>query len=205
MRSQVEAQDPVHKSPYISTDPVSTSSLLPSLRSQWCSSPLRNMLGLRGSVRLLTEINQSLLQNATFRCQRVQGLRVGNTEIPNDKKLEVALQYIHGIGRKRAHQILCELSLVNKPTKDLTGIELNSLREEVSKYLTGPDLARRVKADVQRLVDIECYRGYRHVEGLPCRGQRTSTNARTRKEHQKYGSQEVAERIRKHQERSQAK
>jgi hypothetical protein len=65
MRSQVEAQDPVHKSPYISTDPVSTSSLLPSLRSQWCSSPLRNMLGLRGSVRLLTEINQSLLQNAT--------------------------------------------------------------------------------------------------------------------------------------------
>ncbi|CAK7347047.1 unnamed protein product [Dovyalis caffra] len=153
------------------------------------------MLAWRGSVRLLTDINQSLLQNASFRCQRVQGLRVGNTEIPNDKKLEVALQYIHGIGRKRAHQILCELSLVNKPTKDLTGIELNSLREEVSKYLTGPDLKRRVKADVQRLVDIECYRGYRHVEGLPCRGQRTSTNARTRKEHQKYGSQEVAERI----------
>ncbi|KAF9687249.1 hypothetical protein SADUNF_Sadunf02G0073900 [Salix dunnii] len=202
MRSQgqAQAQDPVHKSPNISTDPASASSLLLSLRS-----PSGSMLGLRGSVRLLTEINQSLVQNATFRYQRVQGLRVGNTEIPNDKKLEVALQYINGIGRKRAHQILCELSLVNKPIKDLTGIELNSLREEVSKYLTGPDLIRRVKADVQRLVDIECYRGYRHVEGLPCRGQRTSTNARTRKEHQKYGSQEVAERIRKHQERSQAK
>ncbi|KAG5250908.1 small ribosomal protein [Salix suchowensis] len=176
MRSQGQAQDPVHKGPNIST-------------ATWCSFPVRIMLGLRGSVRLLTEINQSLVQNATFRYQRVQGLRVGNTEIPNDKKLEVALQYINGIGRKR----------------DLTGIELNSLREEVSKYLTGPDLIRRVKADVQRLVDIECYRGFRHVEGLPCRGQRTSTNARTRKEHQKYGSQEVAERIRKHQERSQAK
>jgi len=87
--------------------------------------------------------NYYLLQ---FRCQRVQGLRVGNTEIPNDKKLEVALQYIHGIGCKRAHQILCELSLVNKPTKDLTGIELNSLREEVSKYLTGPDLVNFLPA-----------------------------------------------------------
>lgn len=65
---------------------------------------------------------------------------MGNTEIPNDKRLEISLQHIYGVGRSRACQILCELSIGNKLTKDLTGVELNSLREEVSRYLTGEDL-----------------------------------------------------------------
>ncbi|CAI0375161.1 unnamed protein product, partial [Linum tenue] len=75
-----------------------------------------------------------------LRCQQVQCLRVGNSEIPNHKRLQISLQYIHGIGRSRAHQILVDLSIQNKLTKDLTGVELNALKEEVSKYLTGGDL-----------------------------------------------------------------
>lgn len=75
-----------------------------------------------------------------FHGLRIQGLRVGNTEIPNDKRLETSLQHVYGIGRSRAHQILCDLNIGNKLTKELTGVELNSLREEVSRYLTGEDL-----------------------------------------------------------------
>ncbi|KAF2291445.1 hypothetical protein GH714_024244 [Hevea brasiliensis] len=74
-----------------------------------------------------------------FRCQRVQCLRIGNAEIPNDKRLRFALQHIQGIGRQRAHQILNDLSIGNKFAKDLTGLELHSLRDEVSKYLIGED------------------------------------------------------------------
>ncbi|KAL5832309.1 hypothetical protein ACOSQ4_017663 [Xanthoceras sorbifolium] len=139
------------------------------------------MIGFPSSVGSLSNISQRLLQIISFRGLRVQCLRVGNTEIPNDKKLEISLQQVYGIGRSRAHQILCDLSIGNKVTKDLTGVELNSLREEVSRYLTGEDLRRCIKNDIGRLVDIQCYRGIRHSVGLPCRGQRTSTNARTRK------------------------
>ncbi|KAL5756201.1 hypothetical protein ACOSQ2_020947 [Xanthoceras sorbifolium] len=139
------------------------------------------MIGFPSSVGSLSNITQRLLQTISFRGLRVQCLRVGNTEIPNDKKLEISLQHVYGIGRSRAHQILCDLSIGNKVTKDLTGVELNSLREEVSRYLTGEDLRRCIKNDIGRLVDIQCYRGIRHSVGLPCRGQRTSTNARTRK------------------------
>ncbi|KAJ8774248.1 hypothetical protein K2173_009679 [Erythroxylum novogranatense] len=67
----------------------------------------------------------------------VQCFRVGNTDIPHNKRIEVALQHIHGVGRRRAHQIISELGIGNRLTKDLTGVQLNSLREEVSKYLTG--------------------------------------------------------------------
>ncbi|XP_044510330.1 small ribosomal subunit protein S13, mitochondrial [Mangifera indica] len=139
------------------------------------------MIGLQNSAGLLSNISQRLLQTVTSRGLRFQCLRVGNTEIPNDKRLEISLQHIYGVGRSRACQILCELSIGNKLTKDLTGVELNSLREEVSRYLTGEDLRRCIKNDIGRLVDIQCYRGIRHQQGLPCRGQRTSTNARTRK------------------------
>ncbi|EXB44328.1 Small ribosomal subunit protein S13 [Morus notabilis] len=95
-------------------------------------------------------------------------------EIPDDKRLECALQYIHGIGRARARQILSDLSLVNKHVKDLTKREVYVLGEELSKGY--------VERDVRRLVDIQCYRGIRHSDGLPCRGQRTKTNARTQKD-----------------------
>lgn len=159
------------------------------------------------SGRFLTEIGEALLHNAPFRLQRIQGFRVGNTEIPNDKLLKVSLQQIHGIGGKRAQKILADLSIPNKLTRDLTGIELNSLREEVSKYLTGEDLRRRVNSDIQRLIDVQCYRGYRHADMLPCRGQRTSTNARTRKTHSKRDMtrQEMAERMYNRQVRDQGK
>ncbi|CAN0883711.1 Small ribosomal subunit protein S13, mitochondrial [Linum grandiflorum] len=140
------------------------------------------MLGLGRSVR---DVSQRLLQNVALRCQQVKCLRIGNAEIPNHKRLETSLQYIHGIGRNRAHQMLVDLSIQNKLTKDLTGVELNSLKEEVSRYLTGGDLKRCVSADVQKLIDSGCYRGIRHIDMLPCRGQRTKTNARTRKEHSK--------------------
>ncbi|CAI0466583.1 unnamed protein product [Linum tenue] len=138
-----------------------------------------------GVGRSLSDVSQRLLRNLALRCQQVQCLRVGNAEIPNHKRLQISLQYIHGIGRSRAHQILVDLSVQNKLTKDLTGVELNALKEEVSKYLTGGDLKRCVSGDVQKLIDSGCYRGIRHVDMLPCRGQRTKTNARTRKEHTK--------------------
>ncbi|CAN1305790.1 Small ribosomal subunit protein S13, mitochondrial [Linum perenne] len=137
------------------------------------------MLGL--GRRSLSNVSQRLLQNVALRCQQVQCLRIGNAEIPNQKRLETSLQYIHGIGRRRAHQMLVDLSIQNKLTKDLTGVELNNLKEEVSRYLTGGDLKRCVSADVQKLIDSGCYRGIRHIDMLPCRGQRTKTNARTRK------------------------
>ncbi|CAN1305793.1 Small ribosomal subunit protein S13, mitochondrial [Linum perenne] len=96
------------------------------------------MLGL--GRRSLSNVSQRLLQNVALRCQQVQCLRIGNAEIPNQKRLETSLQYIHGIGRRRAHQMLVDLSIQNKLTKDLTGVELNNLKEEVSRYLTGGDL-----------------------------------------------------------------
>ncbi|KAK0594813.1 hypothetical protein LWI29_000796 [Acer saccharum] len=151
------------------------------MRSRFFSRYLA-MIGFPSSVGSISNISQRLLQTISFRGLRVQCLRVGNTEIPNDKKLEISLQHVYGIGRSRAHQILCDLSIGNKLTKDLTGVELNTLREEVSRYMTGEDLRRCIKHDIGRLVDIQCYRGIRHSVGLPCRGQRTSTNARTRKE-----------------------
>ncbi|KAJ4849985.1 hypothetical protein Tsubulata_004881 [Turnera subulata] len=167
--------------------------------------PLAAML--RACRSSLAEIGQGILQNAPFRFQRVQGIRVGNTEIPDNKLLKVSLQRIHGVGDKRAQKILADLSIVNKPTKDLTITEMQRLREEVSKYLTGEDLRRRVKSDVQRLIDIQCYRGYRHADTLPCRGQRTKTNARTRKTHSKrdIARQEMAERMYNRQVKDQGK
>ncbi|XP_065880484.1 small ribosomal subunit protein uS13m-like [Euphorbia lathyris] len=139
------------------------------------------MFGHRGSVRLLADIKQRLLNNFPLHSQRVQCLHVGNTNIPDNKRLEVALQYISGIGRRRAHQILVDLSIENKHTKDLTGLELHFLKDEVSKYITGQDLKRCVQGDIQRLMGVQSYRGYNHACSLPCRGQRTSTNARTKK------------------------
>ncbi|KAJ9146348.1 hypothetical protein P3X46_028627 [Hevea brasiliensis] len=165
------------------------------------------MFGSRGSFGLLDNISRALFQNLSFRCQRVQCLRIGNAEIPNDKRLRFALQHIQGIGRQRAHQILNDLSIGNKFAKDLTGLELHSLRDEVSKYLIGEDLKRCVRSDIQKLVDVRCYRGFNHVCLLPCRGQRTSTNARTRKDQRNRdrskwdAHQSLAETMQKRQER----
>ncbi|XP_010916545.1 small ribosomal subunit protein uS13c [Elaeis guineensis] len=112
----------------------------------------------------------------TIRC-----VRVGGVEVPNNKRVEFSLQYIHGIGRSRSRQILCDLGMDNKITKDLTDEELISLRDEVSKYMIEGDLRRFNRLAIERLKEIRCYRGIRHEMGLPCRGQRTKNNCRTLK------------------------
>ncbi|KAJ1375578.1 Ribosomal protein S13 [Sesbania bispinosa] len=111
----------------------------------------------------------------------IQCVRVGGVEIPNNKRIEYSLQYIHGVGRSRARQILCDINMDNKITKDLSEEELITLRDEVSKYMIEGDLRRFNAINIKRLKDIQCYRGIRHIQGLPCRGQRTKNNCRTLK------------------------
>ncbi|KAF8024858.1 hypothetical protein BT93_F1884 [Corymbia citriodora subsp. variegata] len=136
------------------------------------------MFALRASARRSADAGRRLLRDA----QGVRGIRIGNTEVPDDKKLKYTLQRIKGIGRSTARQILCELQIGNKPTGELSGIELESLRNEVLNYNIGHNLDKENTSCIKRLVDIQCYRGIRHLDGLPCRGQRTRTNARIRKD-----------------------
>ncbi|XP_043706714.1 30S ribosomal protein S13, chloroplastic [Telopea speciosissima] len=116
-----------------------------------------------------------------FRSLSIQCVRVGGVEIPNNKRVEFSLQYIHGIGRSKARQILCDLNVENKITKDLSEEELISVRDEVSKCMIEGELRRFNALAIRRLIDIQCYRGVRHQKGLPCRGQRTKNNCRTLK------------------------
>ncbi|CAJ2649757.1 small ribosomal subunit protein S13, mitochondrial-like [Trifolium pratense] len=140
------------------------------------------MFGFR---RIVSNVAVCLRQNLSLRGGvQVRNINIGGGlggEIPDSKRLSYALQHIHGIGRAKAHHIVCELGVENKYVKDLSKRELYSLRELLSKYLIGNDLKKLVERDVARLVGIQCYRGIRHVDGLPCRGQRTHTNSRTRK------------------------
>ncbi|KAL7617242.1 30S ribosomal protein S13, chloroplastic [Lactuca sativa] len=126
------------------------------------------------------------LSFSTFNPPKVGGLsircaRVGGVEIPNNKRVQYSLQYIHGIGRTRALEILNDLKMDNKITKDLSEEELIILRDEVSKYMIEGDLRRFNALAIRRLKEIQCYRGVRHIQGLPCRGQRTKNNCRTLK------------------------
>ncbi|XP_055810262.1 30S ribosomal protein S13, chloroplastic [Solanum dulcamara] len=111
----------------------------------------------------------------------IKCVRVGGVEVPNNKRVEFSLQYIHGIGRTSARQILVDLQMENKVMKDLSEEELITLREEVSKYTIEGDLRRFNALAIRRLKEIQCYRGVRHIQGLPCRGQRTKNNCRTLK------------------------
>ncbi|EFJ42041.1 plastid/chloroplast ribosomal protein S13 [Volvox carteri f. nagariensis] len=111
----------------------------------------------------------------------IMNLRINNVEIPNSKRIEVSLQYIYGIGQTTAQTILRDTGVENKKTYELNEEEVNKLRQEVDKYTTEADLRRIVSQNIKRLKDIGCYRGRRHIMGLPVRGQRTKTNARTRK------------------------
>ena len=109
--------------------------------------------------------------------------RIAGVDIPNNKRVEIALTYIYGIGRKSANDILAATG-INPDTraKDLTEDEVAKLRDEIEKsYTVEGDLRRDVAMNIKRMVEINCYRGTRHRKGLPCRGQRTKTNARTRK------------------------
>ena len=108
--------------------------------------------------------------------------RIAGVNIPNHKHAEIALTAIFGIGRTRAQQI-CDAAGVARNTKmkDVTDAEMDRLRDEVAKFTVEGDLRREVTMNIKRLMDLGCYRGLRHRKGLPCRGQRTKTNARTRK------------------------
>ncbi len=109
--------------------------------------------------------------------------RIAGVDIPNAKRVEIALTYIYGIGRKSANDILSKTGIdPDKRAKDLTEEEVAKLRDEIeNNYKVEGDLHREVALDIKRLVEINCYRGIRHRKGLPVRGQRTKTNARTRK------------------------
>ena len=108
--------------------------------------------------------------------------RIAGVDIPNEKRIVVSLTYIYGIGNTTAKKI-CDAAGVSVDirTKNLTDEQLTALRSEVAKYRTEGDLRREVALNIKRLTEIGCYRGIRHKTGLPVRGQRTRTNARTRK------------------------
>ena len=109
--------------------------------------------------------------------------RIAGVDIPNNKRVEIALTYIYGIGRKSANDILAATG-INPDTraKDLTEEEVAKLRDEIeNSHTVEGDLRRDVAMNIKRMVEINCYRGIRHRKGLPVRGQRTKTNARTRK------------------------
>ncbi|MDY6430708.1 MAG: 30S ribosomal protein S13 [Bacilli bacterium] len=108
--------------------------------------------------------------------------RIVGVDIPNEKRIVVSLTYIYGIGDTTAKKI-CEAAKVSEDirTKNLTDEQLTALRAEVAKLKTEGDLRREVALNIKRLTEIGCYRGIRHKRGLPVRGQRTRTNARTRK------------------------
>ena len=109
--------------------------------------------------------------------------RIAGVDLPRDKRVEIGLTYVYGIGRKRANEILAATG-VNPDTRvrDLSEEEEKKLRDYIDHNLiVEGDLRRNVSLNIKRLIDIQCYRGVRHRKGLPVRGQRTKTNARTRK------------------------
>jgi small subunit ribosomal protein S13 len=108
--------------------------------------------------------------------------RIAGINIPSHQHTDVGLTAIYGVGRQRA-RLICEAAgvPVTKKVKDLTDDELERLRNEVGKFTTEGDLRREISMSIKRLMDLGCYRGMRHRKGLPVRGQRTRTNARTRK------------------------
>ncbi len=108
--------------------------------------------------------------------------RIAGVNIPDHKHVVISLTAIYGIGRSRAREI-CEAVQIDPTTKvkDLSEEQIDKIRAEVDKYTVEGDLRREVSMNIKRLMDLGCYRGLRHRRGLPVRGQRTRTNARTRK------------------------
>lgn len=109
--------------------------------------------------------------------------RIAGVDLPRNKHMEIALTYIHGIGRTSARQILDKVKLAyDSNSDDLDDNDVANIRKIMEmEYMVEGDRRREVSMDIKRLMDSGCYRGLRHRKGLPCRGQRTSTNARTRK------------------------
>ena len=110
-------------------------------------------------------------------------IRIAGVDLPDQKHIEIALTYIYGIGNTRALDILKAADVEpTKRTKTLTDLEVSRLRDIIeNNYLTEGDLRRLVTLNIKRLIEINCYRGRRHIQGLPVRGQRTKTNSQTRK------------------------
>ena len=109
--------------------------------------------------------------------------RIAGVNIPTNKRVEIALTYIHGIGRTKAKAITTKLGIApERRVQDLTDQEVLHLRETIdAEHMVEGDLRRQTAMNIKRLMDLACYRGLRHRKGLPVRGQRTHTNARTRK------------------------
>lgn len=109
--------------------------------------------------------------------------RIAGVDLPPQKRAEIGLTYIYGIGRSRANTILTEADVsADKRIRDLSEDELNKIRAIIDQQgMVEGDLRKQIQMDIKRLMDIGCYRGLRHRKGLPVRGQRTHTNARTRK------------------------
>lgn len=108
--------------------------------------------------------------------------RIAGVDIPRNKRVEISLTYIFGIGRSISNEILAKAN-VNKDTKvkDLTEEEIGKIRNVIEEYKIEGELRKEIRLNIKRLLDIKCYRGLRHKMGLPVRGQKTKTNARTRK------------------------
>ena len=108
--------------------------------------------------------------------------RIAGVDIPRNKRVEISLTYIFGIGKSTSNKILEKAGVdKNIRVKDLTEAEVALIRAEIDKYLVEGDLRREIAMNIKRLREINCYRGLRHRNGLPVRGQKTKTNARTRK------------------------
>jgi len=108
--------------------------------------------------------------------------RLCGVNLPQDKRVEIGLTYIFGVGRSTSKQMLNELGIsLDVRVKDLTEADLAKLRDALTKHVTEGDLRRKVQMNIKRLQDIGSYRGYRHRRRLPLRGQRTKTNARTKR------------------------
>ena len=121
----------------------------------------------------------------TFKCnyRRCKCMaRIAGVDLPREKRVEIGLTYIYGIGKVTSQKILASTG-VNPDTriKDLTDEEVNNLRKAIDEFTVEGDLRREIALNIKRLRDIRCYRGIRHQKGLPVRGQKTKTNARTRK------------------------
>jgi len=109
--------------------------------------------------------------------------RIAGVDLPRNKRIEIALTYIYGIGRSLSQEILTATGVdMNTRCDNLTEAEVAKIREHIDKNVkVEGDLRRDISMSIKRLMDLGCYRGLRHRKGLPCRGQRTKTNARTRK------------------------
>ena len=108
--------------------------------------------------------------------------RVGGINIPDNKHVDVSLTHVYGIGRKTAQDICDKLKIkYSKKVSELSEEQLDKIRDELKNFQIEGDLRREINFNIKRLMDLGCYRGIRHRKGLPLRGQRTKTNARTRK------------------------